>query len=291
MDFTGTIKYSFTNDYMFKAVLQQNPDVLKSLLASLLNIPINEIIDVHIENPIILGENIDNKTIVLDVLVTLNDNQRINIEMQVVAQTFWKERSIAYLCRLYNQLEPGDEYTEVMQTIHIGILDFELFPGEKLFYSQNVFMDKNTYRIYSDNPALNVLCLKHIEEATQRDRDCGLYRWAKLFAATTWEELKMIAKNNDIMEAAVATIQTLTEDQKVRIQCEARKRNEWSWKMAQRQIAEAKKEAEDAKRDLQLEREAMRQQLSHERETTKNLQLEMDALKRKLETLSSSPND
>lgn len=52
------------------------------------------------------------------------------------------------------------------------------------------------------------------------------------------------------MEAAVATIQTLTEDQKVRIQCEARKRNEMSWKMAQRQIAEAKKEAEDAKREL-----------------------------------------
>lgn len=100
--------------------------------------------------------------------------------MQVVAQSFWKERSLTYLCKLYNQLEVGEEYSEALKTIHIGILDFELFPGEEQFYSQNLLMDKITHRIYSDNLALNVLCLKEIENAMQEDRDCGLYLWAKL---------------------------------------------------------------------------------------------------------------
>lgn len=161
MEFTGTITYTFKNDYMFKAVLQKNPNALKGLLASLLHIPINEIKDVHIENPIVLGETIDNKTVVLDINVSLNNDQQINIELQVIYQPYWRERSLTYLCKLFNQLDVGENYENAIKTIHIGILDFELFSGEELFYSQNVFMDRNTQRIYSDKLAIHVLCLKH----------------------------------------------------------------------------------------------------------------------------------
>ena len=264
MEFTGRIRYSFTNDYMFKAVLQKKPKVLRSLLASLLHLPVNRLKNVQIENPIILGESIDSKTVILDILVLLNDNQRINIEMQVISQSFWKERSLTYLCRLYNQLDAGEEYSKALKAMHIGILDFEIFPNENQFYSQNLLMDKNTHRIYSDNLALNVLCLKHIEYATSEDRDCGLYQWAKLFAATTWEELMMIAKNNDIMEEAVVTIKELSEDERIRMQCEARRRYERDWKTAQRKL------------------ETAQRQLAEERESNQKLKLELDALKKKL---------
>ena len=50
-------------------------------------------------------------------------------------------------------------------------------------------MDVVTLRIYSNKLSIYVLCLKHIEHATQADYDSGLYQWAKLFSATTWEEL------------------------------------------------------------------------------------------------------
>ena len=58
MHFTGKIRYTLKNDYMFKAVFQQNEDVLKGFLASLLNLPVSHIRNVHIENPMILGKNI-----------------------------------------------------------------------------------------------------------------------------------------------------------------------------------------------------------------------------------------
>ena len=67
-----------------------------------------------------------------------------------------------------------------------------------------------------------MLDLTCIHLATQHDRDCHLDRWARLFKATTWEEIKMIAKHNaDLLEAS-ETLFTLNADYMIRKQCEAR---------------------------------------------------------------------
>ena len=227
---SGPLKYTLKNDYLFKATFQKNQHVLHGFLSSLLHIPITDITNTHIENPIQIGADITNKDMILDLLVTLNHERQINIELQVLHQSFWPERSLGYACRTFtNQLKKGKNYDTLMQTIHIAIIDFPLFPDEQIFYSQNFFTDIITRRIYSDKLGIYVLCLKHIEHATQADYDSGLYQWAKLFSATTWEELKMIAQNNTTISDAVCTIQELTADERVRLQCEARERYERDW--------------------------------------------------------------
>ena len=45
---------------------------------------------------------------------------------------------------------------------------------------------------------LNVLSLKQIELATEEDKFWELDRWAALFSAKTWRDIKMIAKNNEV---------------------------------------------------------------------------------------------
>lgn len=62
---TGKIRYNMTNDYMFRAILQENEKVLRGLVSSLLHMRPEEIEDIHIENPIILGDAIDKKNITL----------------------------------------------------------------------------------------------------------------------------------------------------------------------------------------------------------------------------------
>ena len=47
---------------------------------------------------------------------------------------------------------------------------------------------------------MNVLYLDQTELATKEDKENKLDYWAKLFKATTWEELKAIVKNNPCME-------------------------------------------------------------------------------------------
>ena len=219
---TGEIKYNMTNDYMFRALFQQNTIALKGLLSSLLHMPPEDILSVEIMNPIVIGETINDKEFRLDIKAVLNHYQQINLEMQVVNRHDWPERSIGYLSRMYNSLQKGDQYINVKPAIHIGILNFSPFDGEPIFYSRNMLMDMNKRRIYSDKFQVNVLELKQVELATEEDKKWNLDFWAKLFKARTWEELKMIAKDNEYFTEASNTLCDLYADFNVRERCRDR---------------------------------------------------------------------
>ena len=78
---TGKLRYTLTNDYLFHIVFQKNKKILRGLIRSLLNLQNEEIVDITLENRIQSGNNINDKSIVLDLLITLNGNRKLNIEM------------------------------------------------------------------------------------------------------------------------------------------------------------------------------------------------------------------
>jgi hypothetical protein len=79
--------------------------------------------------------------------------------MQVINQSNWKERSLSYLCRSFDQLYAGDDYQSAGPAIHIGFLDFTHFKEYPEFYTTNMLMNiKNGY-IYSDKFSLRVVDL------------------------------------------------------------------------------------------------------------------------------------
>lgn len=92
---TGPIPIPMTNDYLFRALLQENNTVLKGLISSLLHLPAEEILSVEIVNPIVLGKAYEDKDFYLDVKVTLNNHTIINLEMQVINEHNWPERSLS----------------------------------------------------------------------------------------------------------------------------------------------------------------------------------------------------
>ena len=219
---TGKIDYQMTNDYMFHAALQKNPKVLKSLVCSLLRLRLQEIRSIQIINPIILGEAVDEKTFILDINIVLNDNTLINLEMQVENLYNWEERSLSYLCCTFDQLQKGEEYSSAKPVIHISFLDFTPFPEYPEFYASYKFMNEKKHHIYSDKLTLRVVDLRQIELATAEDQASGLEHWARLFKASTWEEIRMIAKKDENLLEATETLYTLNADELVRRQCEAR---------------------------------------------------------------------
>ena len=101
--------YGMRNDYMFHAVLQKNEEVLRNLLATLLEMDETDIASCHIENPIELGKEIEGKECILDVKLTLNNAKIINIELQVYKQTYWVERSLLYWARAFDSLKSGED--------------------------------------------------------------------------------------------------------------------------------------------------------------------------------------
>lgn len=219
---TGKIDYTLMNDYMFRAVLQENEIVLKGLISSLLHLPSGAIQSTTILNPIELGKTFNDKTFVLDIKVLLNDETIINLEMQVAKQDFWTNRSLSYLCSIFQNLESGDDYSNVKPAYHIGILDFSPFPNYPEFYATNQMINVKKHYIYNGNFTLNVLDLTQIHLATEEDKAYKIDYWAKLFKAKTWEELRMLAQKDNAFKETCETVYKLNQNEEVRYLCEMR---------------------------------------------------------------------
>ena len=220
---TGPIPYGMTNDYMFRLILEKNNYVLKGLICSLLALSPNEISSVEIQNPILLNETVDDKEFILDIKVQLNNFAIINLEMQMSNQLNWRERSLSYLCRVFDQLVHGQLYDEIKPAIHIGFLNFNPTPELKPeFYASYKLLNEKSYETYSDKFILRVVNLKQIDYATETDRDNQIDYWARLFTATTWEEIKMLAENNSFIASASQSLYESNADEITREKCRAR---------------------------------------------------------------------
>ncbi len=194
--------YGMRNDYMFHAVLQKNEEVLRNLLATLLEMDEADIVSCHIENPIELGKEIEGKDCILDVKIKLNDARIINIELQVYKQTYWTNRSLLYWARAYDSIKSGQDYGMLFPTYHIGILDFTLFEEHPKFMAKYQILD--------------------VDAKDQSETDKKILKWAGIFKAETLEELEQLARGEEVFENMVVTMKKLSEDEKIRMQCEAR---------------------------------------------------------------------
>ena len=64
--------------------------------------------------------------------------------------------------------------------------------------------------------------LSQIELASEEDRIYEIDRWARLFKARTWEELRMIAKNDPNLQQASNDLYVINADEIMRQQARAR---------------------------------------------------------------------
>lgn len=219
---TGPVSIRMTNDYLFKVLLQKNEKVLRGLICSLLHMKSEEIRSVDIRNPIIPGNSISEKDIILDVNVVFNNEVVLDLEMQVVNEGNWTSRSLYYVCRNYTQLVSGEDYDLALPSIHIGILDFTLFTEHPSFYSSFKMLETKKHYEYTDKLQIRVLDLTKVDLATKSDKAYNIDKWAHLFKAQTWEEIKMLAVKDQTITEAANTIYQISEDERIRQQCEAR---------------------------------------------------------------------
>lgn len=90
------------------------------------------------------------------------------------------------------------------------------------YYSTYQLLNVKNHTLYSDKLRISVLDLTQIDLATEEDRRYQLDYWAALFKSTTWEELRMLAKDNEYIADASDTIYKLSQEERIRMECEAR---------------------------------------------------------------------
>ena len=228
------VEYGLTNDYMFRSVFQASEEALKGLLSALLYIPEEEILSCKICNTIILGDAIDEKTCILDIRVLLNNSKQINLEMQMGSVENWTDRSVFYLCKMYTDIKKGLDYTEAKSSIHIGIMMKSPIPEDAAFYNEYALKNRRTGYEFTGKIALHVLDLSYLEQVPEEERNSALYYWACVFKAKTWKEVLAMAEQSESIKKAVVTLRELSEDEKIRLQCEARERYQMDWQSSMR---------------------------------------------------------
>lgn len=130
-----------------------------------------------------------------------------------------KDFLLLYLCRSFDQLKHGQKYREVRPVIHISFLDYTLFKDSPEFYATYKLINVKNHEIYSDNFTLSVVNLSRTDLATEEDKKYQIDHWAKLFKATTWEEIRMLASKNDSIREASDTIFLLSAEANIRKRC------------------------------------------------------------------------
>jgi len=287
MEAKGKIDYGLTNDYMFRAILQKSRKTLIGLASALLHLNPEDIKDIEITNPIILGESINAKTFILDVNILLNNSSMLNLEMQVNNLHNWENRSLCYLCSDFSQLNKGDAYEDIKPVINIGILDYTLFEDAPEFYAEFELLNKKTHRRYSDKLGISVLDLTQIDMASNEDKAYGIDTWASIFKAKTWEELRMAVQSNEYMKDTAETLYELNSDETIRQQCEARRRAEIEEKHMQDKLKKLEKE----KAALTREKTELNSKLQAEKESNQLLTIESEKWKTKYEQLLAAQSE
>lgn len=198
---------SLKNDFCIKEVME-NEAVRKHFISDVLGIPLMDIKSVQIVSPILWKRRKKEKLGILDIQLTMNDNTKINIEMQLKHHDQWENRTVFYLAKMFTaDLQRGEDYKRLKKCVAITILDFQL-DDRKEYHNIYMLRDKDG-RLYTD-----ILELHTIELAKPIDREQPnpLDEWHSLFNAKTEEDLDMIKlrTNNSGIIAAIKELKTIS---------------------------------------------------------------------------------
>jgi predicted transposase/invertase (TIGR01784 family) len=183
------LKYTFTNDVLFKMLFVKHQDLLKKLVSDLLGISVGSIGKFEIRNPEIPPEELGSKFCRLDINMEV-DGQRVDLEIQVSDEGDYPERSLYYWARDYSAaLGRGKNYSKLPRTIVISILDFKLFECEDA-HSEYQALEVTRHTRLTDRLSLHYYELPKLPESI--DAKDSLGQWLALFNAKSEEDLKRI---------------------------------------------------------------------------------------------------
>ena len=217
-------KYFLMNpkvDFCFKELIA-NEYVRRGFIGAVLGIAQEKVSGSTLLPTHLRRDSESDKLGILDILVRLKDGTRINMEIQIIDYKDWPERSLFYSGKtLTSQLRKGEPYTKIHKCIHIGILDFKLYPESKEYFTEFYLMDSREHRRYTDKLEIYVLELPKLKD--MRCPESEIWQWG-MFLNGKEEEIQMLAKRNKYIAEAYEELMRISADEEARLEYEAREK-------------------------------------------------------------------
>lgn len=213
-----------TLDVVFKLLFTAEPggtEVLIALLEAVLE-PSTPIVGVEIIDPAIPRELVDDKRVVLDLLVLFADGTKVDIEMQARDHLGFRERVLFYASRVFTrQLGAGDAYDGLRPVISVVLLAFDDELGQRphAVFRLHDIVDGS---LFTGALEVHLVCLPRLAALGDSGPAAALLRWSSFLLAQTQEDADAIASTDPSLEKANTILKRLAADPDARSIAEAR---------------------------------------------------------------------
>ena len=109
--------------YVIKHLNDEDTDAeTKQFISDVVGIPMEQIKAVKVVSPFLRKRSKEQKLGIMDLSLTLNDDTKIDIELQLRSQKFWVKRNLFYLAHLYvDELWVGENYEiDIKNTLYLN---------------------------------------------------------------------------------------------------------------------------------------------------------------------------
>ena len=215
------------NDVVFQGLFnQKNEKITKAFIEDLLEEKIEKIIindtkELYREKP-------EDKLGILDLEAEINEEKKIDVEIQLIEKESFAERLLYYYAKLYgNEIKRGKTYDSYKKVVIIAILDFELeiTKGiEKMEAKWRIREDENTKLILTDALEIHIIELSKIKIEYKKNKENRKVQWMMFLDNPNTEEVEEIMEENKEIREAVVEVHKMSKDEKIRKLAELREK-------------------------------------------------------------------
>ncbi|MGQ0452176.1 Rpn family recombination-promoting nuclease/putative transposase, partial [Bacillus sp. SS-TM] len=192
------------------------------------------IASLKIEDPHLHKEYEEDKLSILDILATLHDGTKVNIEIQLRNTQEIVKRSPYYWSKLYtSQLEKGMSYRSLRKTIAINLLDFHLFPDYEDMHTIGQFWSEQQKKVLLDDLEIHFIELPKLLQQWREEKinpwENEFARWLLLLPAHEDEHLThtledIAMKQDPMLQKAIHKWENMSQSSSFRLAYEAREK-------------------------------------------------------------------
>ena len=206
------------NDIVFQSLFsKENEEITKNFVQSLLGKKISKI-EIN-NNKELFRERPEDKLGILDLQVDIDDEEKIDVEIQLIDKYNLVDRLLYYFSRLYAEtIKIGDEYEKSKRIVLIAILDYDLELTKFIEEMQTQWMlreTKNPEIILTNKLEIDIIELRKVKKEYEKDRHNEKAQWMLFLDDPNSKDVHEIMKENKEINDAIFVVHEMTEDEKM----------------------------------------------------------------------------
>ncbi len=228
------IEYDPMNDVLFKHIFGE--EERKHITIGFLNAVLNRegknpIKDIEFRNVEFVPQREDEKLSRIDIFAIIDDNERVDIEVQCVNHKNMAKRSLFYWAQVFlhnESLKTSQDYNLLRPAITVNVLNFNFLPFEKACSMYTLREEENQHRL-TDVMKLYFLEVPKLIKQPAKDLNF-LERWLGFLSRKfTMEEKEAIAMEEPLIKEAMDAAELFMSDEKTYRQYLARQSAIWDY--------------------------------------------------------------